>query len=319
MLAVGLPVLLTVAAIRRPVRFALCIGAMLAVCVGSGGFRGELLAVRRSFFGIHRIVRTADGQFNNLYHGSTIHGRQFLSAGEPSRSDEPLTYYSESGPIGQIFATLPGLSAGRQPRVAVVGLGIGSVAAYAQPGSSFTCHEIDPVVVWAARDSGRFTFLTDAQRRGANVRYVLGDARLTLKAAPSHGYDLLILDAFSGDAVPAHLLTRQAMRIYLDKLAPSGVIAVHISNLYLDLKPVVAAMAADAGCVCYGRDDLRLTFNEGMAGKMPSQWMVIAADRSAIAPLIADPRWVPMAPPAHFQPWTDDFSNVLGVFRWRQE
>jgi hypothetical protein len=319
MLAIGIPVLISVRAIRRPVRFAMCVAAMLAGFVYAGTYRGELLAVHRSFFGIHRIVATSEGPFNDLYHGSTVHGRQFVDkAGAPIRPDEPLTYYSKSGPIGQVFAELPTLTGDRKSHVGIVGLGVGSLAAYANPGTTLTYHEIDPVVLWAARDSGRFTFLADASHRGADVRTVLGDARLTLCNVPSHQYDLLVLDAFSGDAVPAHLLTRQAMHVYLNKLAPTGVLAVHVSNMYLDLKPVVAALADDSGCVCYSRDDIGLTLDEGRHGKMPSQWIVIAREEADVFPIARDHRWTKLRAPAGFKVWTDDFSNVLGVFRWRR-
>ena len=268
MLAAGVPVVMSVSAIRRPARFACCVGAMLGAFVLAGGYRGELLAVRRSFFGIHRIVRTPDRMFNDLYHGSTVHGRQQLSTtGHPAQAQEPLTYYTRSGPIGDVFANLPSLTPNQSANVAVVGLGVGSLAAYAWPQSRLTYHEIDPIVVWAARDSGQFSFLSEAQHRGVDLRIVLGDARLTLRNAPPHGYHLLVLDAFSGDAVPAHLLTREAMGIYLEKLAAGGVLAVHISNVYLNLKPVIAALAEDSGCICYACDDVRINSSDSSAGK----------------------------------------------------
>jgi spermidine synthase len=199
----------------------------------------------------------------------------------------------------------------------VVGLGVGSLAAYADRSTQLTYFEIDPAVRWIAQDSGYFTFLKSAQDRGANVRIVMGDARLTLRQAASRSCDILVVDAFSGDAIPVHLLTRQAMSIYLDKLDRKGILAFHISNMYLDLLPICSALAADAGCVGLYRNDLEVTPAEVAEGKSASQWVVIARDKASLAKLANDPRWraLPSTPAARV--WTDDFSNILSVFRWR--
>ena len=146
---------------------------------------------------------------------------------------------------------------------------------------------------------------------------VLGDARLTLRDADDAANDLIVLDAFSGDAVPVHLLTREAVGLYLRKLSARGVLAVHISNIYLDLKPVLAALAQDAGCVCLSRDDLDVSPAEMGAGKSPSQWVVLAREGAAMRSLREDDRWRACSV-AGGQVWTDDFSNVLGVMRWRR-
>jgi spermidine synthase len=204
-----------------------------------------------------------------------------------------------------------------KPRIAVIGLGVGSVAAYAQAGWSVTFYEIDPTVLWAAEHSGRFSFLAAARGRGADVRVKLGDARLTLADAPDGSYDLIILDAFSGDAVPVHLLTREAIATYVSKLAPRGTLAVHTSNLYVNIPPVLAAAANEARLAMLMRDDSEPTPQEEAAGKCPSQWVALARDAHDLSPLLQTSRW------SHFTSapsrlWTDDYSDVIGVMRWHR-
>jgi spermidine synthase len=311
-LAVGIPVMLAIPALKHRWRFAAVLAALfLAVPVGAGN--GTLLIARRSFFGIHRVVRNPDGPFNDLYHGTTIHGRQHLAGSDlaPSSPRIALTYYHASGPIGQIIAQT------NPRRIAVVGLGVGSLAAYADAKTTLVFYEIDPTVRWIAADSGYFTFIQSARRRGANVRIVLGDARLTLARAPADSYDLLVIDAFSGDAVPIHLLTREAMAIYRDRLAPGGLLAMHISNMYLNLQPVIAALAQDGGWAGLYCDDLELSRSQAAAGKFASQWVVLARDPSALSSLKTDPRWQPLRTEAGVPVWSDDFSNILSVFRWK--
>src|SRR5439155_6829326 len=150
-------------------------------------------------------------------HGNTVHGRQSV---EPDRRREPLTYYHPTGPIGQVFAAFSGAAAKSQ--VGVVGLGTGSLAAYGASGQQFTYYEIDPAVDRLAHDTRYFTFVHDSPAR---VEVILGDARLTLADAPPRQYGLLVIDAFSSDAIPLHLLTREALQLYLDKLADDGLLA----------------------------------------------------------------------------------------------
>ncbi len=208
-------------------------------------------------------------------------------------------------------------AAGRARRIGIVGLGVGSLAAYAGSGTQLTYYEIDPAVRWLAQDSGYFSFLESAENRGAKIRIVMGDARLTLRDAPSRSYDVLVLDAFCGDAIPVHLLTREAMSIYKDKLADNGVLAIHISNMYLNLLPVCSALVADAGCVGMYQDDLNVSPREAAEGKSPSQWVIVARSGKALVAQRNDSRWKPLPSVQSSRVWTDDFSNILGVFRWR--
>jgi hypothetical protein len=313
LLALGLVVIFAALAMRRRWRFAGSVAALLLFANAACG-HGTLLETRRSFFGIHRIVQNTGAGTIDLYHGTTVHGRQFIIDDSPIRATDALTYYHRTGPIGQLLSD-PGLI-GNPHHIDVVGLGVGSLAAYAKSTSHLTYFEIDPAVRWVADESGYFSFLQCARQRGADVQIVLGDARLTLQHTADGSADLLVLDAFSGDAIPVHLLTRQAMQLYLSKLAPHGVLAIHVSNLYLDLLPVCSALAADAHCAALHRDDLELAASDVADGKCASQWVLIAPDPQSLGRVADDPRWTLLPPADPKLVWTDDFSNVLSVFRW---
>lgn len=294
----------------RPVRFALGIAAILAALSVAPGADGPVLHQERSFFGVLRVTQSLQGNYQLLIHGSTVHGQQSL---DPGRRREPLSYYHRTGPIGQVIEVV------RQRRVgggiAVVGLGAGSMAAYAEPDERWTFYEIDPAVARIARDPRYFTFLTDC--RAGSLDVVLGDARLRLRDAPGHGYGLIALDAFSSDAIPLHLVTREALGLYRAKLADGGLIAFHTSNRFLDLSSVLGVLALDAGWVCRVRDDTLLTSAEIQSGKHASTWAVLAARPEDLGALAEDPRWP--APPLRpgTEVWTDDFSNVVGQLKLR--
>jgi hypothetical protein len=293
---------------RRPLRFALAVGAVLGAGSLYQGERGRVLDGERSFFGVHRVTLDPTGRFHLLVHGLTLHGRQSLEAG---RRDEPLTYYHRTGPIGDVLAAVA-----RDPakKIGVVGLGAGSLASYAAPRQAWTFFEIDPVVVGFARDGRYFTFLRDSP---GDVKVVLGDGRRSLAAQPEGAFDVLILDAYSSDAIPVHLVTREALALYRHTLAPGGVLAFHISNLHLDLEPVFANLAREARLVCLTRDDTGISAAELAQGKSPSVWLVMARRATDLGALARDPRWVPaQIDPAQAR-WTDDYSSLLSVLRWR--
>lgn len=291
---------------KRPLRFALGAGALLLAGLTFEGQRGTLLHIERSFFGVHRVTVDASGQFHQLLHGKTLHGRQSL---DPARRREPLTYYHPSGPIGEILTRL-----GTRPslRVGAVGLGAGSLAGYVRPGQSWTYFEIDPVVVRLARDERYFSYLRDAP---APVRIVLGDARLSLGNEPDQSFDLMVLDAYSADSIPVHLATSEALALYLRKLAPGGILAFHISNWHLDLEPVFANLARAAGIPCLVRDDTALTPEQQALGKSPSVWVAMARTPADLAWIASNASWQP-ARTSDGAAWTDDFSSLLSVFRW---
>jgi spermidine synthase len=201
-------------------------------------------------------------------------------------------------------------------RVAVIGLGVGTLASYGESGQEFTFFEIDPAVERIARDPRYFTYLSDAEVRGVRVRTVLGDARLALQREPRAHYSLLVVDAFTGDSIPTHLLTGEAVRLYLESLTDDGLIAFHITNGYLDLGPVLGDAAQAAGLVGLIQNDAVLSTEEGRRGKVPSTWVVLARHLATLGPLRAQGRWKPLTGRPSARAWTDNYSNVLGSLRW---
>jgi len=301
---------------KRPFRFALgLVALLLAGSLYTGPF-GQILHTERSFFGVSRVTNDPTGRLRNLFHGGTNHGIQNLN---PATSREPLAYYTTSGPAGTILRAMQGKplhdNAGnvRKPDWAVVGLGAGAMACYVQPGETLTYYEIDPTVKRIASDSRYFTFLSQC---APAAPIVLGDARLKLRTAPDSSYDLIVLDAFSGDTIPMHLMTREAIALYLRKLAPGGMLAFHVSNLYLRLDPTLGALAQDAGLVCLTADDTGVSEQQISEGKFPSKWMVMARSRTDLGAIGTDPRWVTTTVPRGTQVWTDDYSNLLRTIQW---
>ncbi len=307
-LGYGPAMLLCLSFAKRPVRFGLGLAAVMLASTMHTGPYGRVLHMERSFFGVHQVSIDWEGKFRRLIHGSTIHGMQSL---DPARSHEPLVYYFPTGPIGQVFAALAGTDPAR--KVAVVGLGTGSLACYGEPGQEFTFFEIDPVVERIARDPRNFTFLRDSPPK---VNVILGDARLSLKNVPDRQYDLIVLDAFSSDAIPMHLLTREAMRLYLTKLSDTGILAFNISNRFLDLHLVLANLARDAGLACFCEDDLQISEAEEKQGKFASSWIVMARRPEDFGRLLQDKRWAALPGERGARVWTDDFSNILSLIRW---
>jgi SAM-dependent methyltransferase len=232
--------LLAVAAVAcfaaRPLRFALGVGALLLIT----SVPPASLVSDRTFFGVIRVEQ--DGSKHVLVHGTTVHGVESFARGQRG---EPLSYYTRQGPLGQLFRAYEG----RIARVAAVGLGSGALAAYGRPGDSFTFYEIDPAVARIAVDPRYFSFVHDSR---ASVRIVIGDGRLELQGAPDRSYDLIVLDAFSSDSVPVHLLTREAAQLYLRKLRPGGLLAYHVSSRFFDLEPVVGGVGGAPGAPARG-------------------------------------------------------------------
>lgn len=293
---------------RRPLRFALGLSVLLLTGAAVRQQANETLVTHRSFFGVHRVQLDETGRYHLLFHGHIAHGKQALAT---DGRREALAYYHRTGPVGELVSHYANDPA---DAVGVVGLGTGTMAAYALPGQRWTFYEIDPVVLSLASDPRYFTFLADSP---GELQHVLGDARLSLLGARDAAYNFLVLDAYSSDAIPVHLLTREALALYLSKLAPEGVIAFHISNLHLDLEPVLAHLAADAGLVCLVRDDTGPVDPNSAPGKSPSVWLVMARERAHVNALTRDPRWFPARRIEGQALWTDDYSSLLSVLRWR--
>jgi len=306
-LVVGVPLIITYLFRRRPVRFALALGAVMLGSNFHVNLNRQTLLAERNFFGTLRVTQDTGDDTHWLYHGTTIHGRQSLAL---ARHCEPLSYYHREGPLGQLFKTFDAQLAGAN--VAIVGLGTGATAAYTRPGQSWTFYEINPAVVSIARDPSYFTYLSYCA--AAPVAISLGDARLQLQHAPPAHYGLIVLDAFSSDAIPVHLMTVEALDIYLSKLAPGGLLVFHISNRSLDLHPVVADLALARSLVCLGFDD---TARNQPGGKEPSQWVVMARRPEDVQTFAADTRWRPLEGRTGRPVWTDDFSNIVTIFKWR--
>jgi spermidine synthase len=197
--------------------------------------------------------------------------------------------------------------------VGIVGLGAGSLLAYAEPGERWTIFEIDPLVKRIAEDDRLFSYLPEARKRGVVAEVVLGDARLTL-AAPGEAFDVLVLDAFSSAAIPVHLLTREALELYKEKLRPSGVIACHVSNRHLDLAPLVRDTAEDLG-LATTVDEEQGPPPDGPAYVMASSWVFLARSSGALRAR-ALPSIVWLSPRKHGRTWTDDRSDLMSLFRW---
>jgi hypothetical protein len=308
----GLPVLICFTYLREPLRFGLAIGILLTAGMFYEGVYGKTLDRERSFYGIHRVTVDPTGTVHKLVHGNTVHGMQAV---DPEHRGEPLLYYHRAGPIGQVFSAFAGKNA--KSEVAVVGLGAGALAAYGKEGQHFTFFEIDPAVLHIARDSGYFTYLGDSKAR---VDVELGDARLTLREEPDHRFDILVLDAFSSDSIPVHLLTRQALDLYQSKLNEHGIVAFHVSNGHLDLKVVLGALARDAGLFCWYQD-----FDPGRSSRpeaqallqpYPCQWVLMAQRKEDVEAVLASGRWHEVKVKPGTPVWTDDFSNILTIFKW---
>jgi hypothetical protein len=352
-LQLGVPAVICYAFVGRPLRLGLGVAAILVAHGYYMNVDSMVVYQKRSFFGVLRVEYDPSDNTTKLVHGTTLHGKQrraygrTIVQGEPQlvidmevlarfltplaagnlaeavvasatgselarqRLHEPITYYHRTGPVGQLFESLNG-PRGDRP-AAFIGLGTGTLASYARPGQEVHYYDIDVEVERLARNPTYFTFLQDSRRRGVRLDVVLGDARLRLREAPDGHYGLIIVDAFSSDAIPIHLITREALQLYLQKLAPDGVLAVHISNRYLDLEPVLGNAAEELRLA--GR--IRVDRDEDEPGKSSSDWVVLAREESHLGMLAEHERWKALATRSDLRVWTDDFSNLLGVFNWK--
>jgi hypothetical protein len=301
MLGLSLPI----AFARRGSAFGV-VAMAFVILIALGRPAGKVLFVGRSFFGMHKVIEAADGTYRTIQHGSTVHGRQQMNGASKC---EPTSYYVPESPIGVLFGTRMATT----DNVGVIGLGSGGLACYAQPGERWTFYEIDPLVEHIARNPAYFTQLRNSQ---GQLDVVLGDGRITLRAAAPGAYDLLILDAFSSDAIPLHLLTREALNLYLSRLAPGGVLALHISNRYLNLEPMLGALVKQAGLHALARVDTDIRPEDIARGRLGSHWIMVARDRAALAGLETTNGWRTPTLDARVRAWTDDYSNILSVLTY---
>ncbi len=297
---------LLAAIVFRPSR--LLIAASLLLCVACAIFLGQQVAtdltsarlLERNFYGrlLTRDVGNDSIHIRRLTHGAILHGEEYLDG--PNRH-KPTTYYGISSGIGRLL-TSTAMNEARH--VGVIGLGTGTLAAYGEAGDRFRFYELDPAVIRVAREE--FSYLRST---AAAVDVVLGDARLNLEREAPNGFDVLVIDAFSGDAIPVHLITREALRVYRRHMKPDGVIAFHVSNRYLSLAPVVQKLAEDQGMHAV------LVADAPQAPLLKTDWVLVAADERAFAtPAIADAASMPDIIPG-LRTWTDDANDLFKILK----
>lgn len=311
-LSIGIPAAACYLTVRRPRAFAMSAGLILAFAAHRWGAEGRPLYAARTFFGVYHVNRVPP--MTLLVHGTTVHGLQSSEAG---MERTPLGYYHPEGPIGQVFKAFKDVSgADGRPlfeHVGLVGLGTGALAAYGEPGRRITFHEIDPAVVRIAENPAYFSYLRDGK---AKYDITLGDGRLTLAKVPDGEYGLILLDAFSSDSIPIHLVTREAVELYLTKLKPGGIIAFHISNQYLDLAPVLIRIADELHLSLIAQKDDATQEEQEKTGRFGSNWVLLARERPSFRSLLTSGRWRSAKATQAAPLWTDDFSNILSIFEW---
>ena len=283
----------------------------LTLAVLSTSFSGALYG-RRNFYGVIRVHELSlEGSTEIAYvmsHGITVHGLQFS---EPELRHKPTTYYVEQSGVGLAILNHP--KYGGRMRVGLLGLGIGTLAAYAQAGDEYRLYEINPVVIELAKGQGNyFSFLSDSQ---AEITTVLGDARISLERELAEGkpgeFDVLVLDTFSSDSIPVHLVTEEAFALYLDHLAPGGVIAAHVTNLHLDLQPVFWQLARH-----HGLSMVRMDYPGDSAGGYASQWILLAREQSILEIPSIQARAVSLdGYSTDIRLWTDNYSNMFQIVK----
>lgn len=291
----------------RPLAFGLTV---MVVLIGTPvvHHQEEILARHRSFFGVHTVLKDKDRKYHLLLHGVTIHGAQYIA---PEKRRVLTSYFHRDNPLGQMFHALG--SQDRFRRVAVVGLGAGTVACYRQAGQEWTFYEIDPVVVRLATDPRYFTFLSECAPQS---KIVIGDGRLSLAAAPDGEFDLIIADAFSSDAIPVHMITREALALYLRKLRDGGVVMFQITNQYVDLTPVLSDLAAAAGLRALKPGPRLMIPPDDRYEQMESHWIAVARKPEHLRGLETEEGWEPLPAEPRGRLWTDDYSNVVGALKY---
>jgi MFS family permease len=296
-------------------------GAIVLASVALAGAGGIVVreAARtdsvRSFFGIHRIIESKDGRFRLLGHGSTIHGAQRLrdDDGTPvSGRPEPQTYYHRGDGMADGIESLRQAHGGRLGAVAVIGTGAGTLACWKQAGEDWIFYEIDPAVLRIATDPARFNFFSSC---APDTRFVVGDARLTLADARDGSLDLIILDAFSSDAIPVHLVTSEALALYMRKLTPNGALLFNISNRNMELGSVVTATAGGLGLSTWLNTPIRTA--ERMKGMRTPPDIAMVARPGVDPGMLVTTGWRAQRGASTVRPWSDDYADIVGAI-WRK-
>jgi SAM-dependent methyltransferase len=286
---------------KRPIRFALTLTVLMiaySIILPNYIEGATRLYVTRDFFGVKKIVQ--NGNLRSLLHGDTTHGVE-----DTSRPGTPTSYYHPTGSVADILERM-----GKPlPRVAVLGLGTGTMAAYGSADRHVTFFEIDPQVDDIAR--AYFTFVPKC---GSDCDVIIGDGRLELQRLPEHSFDLVMLDAFSSDAIPTHLASKEALQMYLTKIVPDGILLFHVSNRYLNVEKLVAQLVLDAGLVAFQRVDSAGEFAK--EGKTATNHIVVARRVEDLGRLPELPGWKRLTQAPGIRVWTDDYSSLLDLIRW---
>ena len=305
----GATALLAVIAIGQRIPFATYLAALMLALGGWQAIKISQIpfARERSFFGIYSVRTNEQRGVREFLHGTTLHGVQSLV---PGMSNRPMTYYAPESGAGRALTAMPADS-----DIAFIGLGAGTLSCYAKPGQRWTAFEIDPLVVRIARNDQLFSYISNCK---PDLKIDLGDARLRLKSHP-HQFDAIAVDAFSSDAIPLHLMTTQAFDGYADALKPGGLLLVHVSNRFIDLEPVVAAIADAGGWTVSVRryNPVEPAMQPLGQWDTPSWWIALSREPARINMLTANGGWRPIHRRADLRVWTDDYASVLPVIRLR--
>ena len=297
----------------KPVAFALLTGAIIFLSLGLHGLSSHTLYQERTFFGVLAVRESVltDEQnqpekYHELFHGTTKHGAQRLAA---NLATIPLTYYSRPGPMGQLFKEFDNNN--QNWTIGIVGLGAGALACYAKDQQNWTLYEIDPLVVDIASNPEYFSYLKLCSQ---NTTMRVGDARLSLEKEPDQKFDLLVMDAFSSDSVPTHLLTEEALELYFKKLKPNGILAFHITNRHLLLKKVLSIHAEHLHFAALIQE---FKPQQELPLVVATDWVVMAKNPETLAPLSLSRlgNWQKMPLYFDMKPWTDDFTNIVSIWK----
>lgn len=306
----GLPLLGAFLISRRPLVFGLALCGILWGGTFYTALHGHIIHAERNFFGALRVTLDPEGRIHRFYHGTTVHGIQYV---DPALQDVGLSYYHHEGPVGAIMQFYQVRKTVK--RVAVIGLGAGALATYAKPDEEWTFYEIDPAVLRIASDTNYFTYLQRCQAKKVNQR--IGDGRLLLRQEPDHHFDLIVCDAFSSDVPPLHLITKEALQEIRQKLAPGGMILYNISSRLLNFRPVLGNVAQELQMDGYSLNDNVTVEETERSARYSCHWAVMAPEKETLQPLSGNRYWKPLQPEPSLPVWTDDYYNILGVFDWK--
>jgi SAM-dependent methyltransferase len=306
----GIPAILLLPIARNLPRFAL--GAAALILVGSldSGVNGRTLFLERNFYGVLKVTYDPTRNANLIIHGNTLHS---IQSRDPADALFPTCYFYAGGPMSTVFDHAVARS---YSQIAVAGLGAGGIACFAHPGQHWTFYEIDPAMKRVAEDPEYFTFMKECYPEGgATYEVKLGDARMELAMEPNEKFDIIVLNAFSSSSPPLHLLTEEAVEVYVSKLKPDGILAFNASNRHLELEPALAAIAKSKGLAFRNAKDVIKSVEEKKRGKMNSSIVLMARSEELLGPFSSDSQWsgIPDKLP---RVWTDQYTDILGSMKW---